>query len=103
MSGGSIMWSSMLTRIMSSICMAVTSFPRTRRTVRIATSRHHAADAKVDDRVHVEAQVGEDLVAVLVELRGPSRCRWFLVVLDRCGDEPERQPVGGLAVLDIAV
>ena len=48
-------------------------------------------------------RLGEDGVAVLVELRRPARRRRLLVELHRRGDELERDAVGGLAVLEVAV
>src|SRR5207247_3148347 len=69
----------------------------------LLVSGDHAANAEVDDRIHVEAELAEDLVAVLVELGCPAGQRRLFVVLHGRGHEPERVAVGRLAVLHVAV
>src|SRR5438552_4253270 len=67
------------------------------------SSGHDATDLQVHDRVPLEAELAEDRVAVLVELRRPPRDGRPLVELDRWGDEPEGNAGGGLALLHIPV
>src|SRR5438045_3547609 len=66
-------------------------------------SGEHAADLEVDDRVPVDPEVAEDLVAVLVELGCALRHRRFLAELHRRRGEAERRPARGLTLLDVAV
>src|SRR5262245_11903376 len=67
------------------------------------SSRDDAANLEVEDRVHVEAELAEDGVAVLVELRRPPRCGRLAAVLDRRGGQLERRALGRAALLDVAV
>src|SRR6478735_1611299 len=64
---------------------------------------HDPSDLQVDDRVPVETDGLEDLVAVLVEL-GRTEGRGSLVAEpDRRGRELERHPLGRRVVLDVRV
>src|SRR3954463_14032481 len=69
----------------------------------VALSCDDAADLEVHDRVPVETELGEDRVAVLVELRRPAGRRRLLVELHRGSDELERHAPGGRALLHVAV
>src|SRR5689334_1136422 len=67
------------------------------------SSGDDAADLEIDDRIHVEADRLEDLVAVLVELGRALRRMRCATELHRRGDELERRALGGGAVADVAV
>src|ERR1035437_2139950 len=66
-------------------------------------SGDHAANLEVDDGVLVETDVGQDAVAVLVELRGAGRPGRLLVQLDGRGHQLERGSGGWLALWVVAV
>src|SRR5487761_2156063 len=55
-------------------------------------SGDNAADLEVDDRVPVQAELGEDRVAVLVELGSTRGFRCYLVELHGSGSEIEVHP-----------
>src|SRR5206468_3346012 len=65
--------------------------------------RDDASHLQVDDRVPVDAEVGEDRVAVLVELGGPLGLGGLAAELDRRRRELERDPVRRLELGDVAV
>src|SRR5581483_3298795 len=69
----------------------------------LAESGDDAADLEIDDRVHVDPQLLEYCVPVLVELGGPPRRRRLLVELHGGGDETERHAGRRLALLHVAV
>src|SRR4051794_22210058 len=62
-----------------------------------------AAYLQVDDRVPVDPEIGEDRVAVLVEIRRTLRSRRLFVVLHGRSRELERSSVRGRAIEHVAV
>src|SRR3954470_9140966 len=65
-------------------------------------SRDDASYLQIDDGVPVEPEIGEDRVAVLVEVGGARGRRRFLVELNRRGGQLERGPVRRCAVEHVA-
>src|SRR5436190_9116389 len=93
MSAGSMMWSSMLTRIMSSICMAhprvsICSPRKLQGTPPCgARSEDGAGRLRLDDGVPVPAEGEQDLVGVRAELRCRHELGWLAIELHRVRDE----------------
>src|SRR5439155_25890559 len=77
--------------------------PACRRNGRRRTSScDYSFDLEVHNGVPIQTELGEDLVAVLVELRSPSDWSGLAVILHRGGNEAERKAGRRLAVLDVA-
>src|ERR1700712_1896317 len=104
MSGGSMMWSSTLIKIMSSL---FTTRPfewlRSSGGLRICPLPDSSTNFEVDDVVPTEAEFRQDLIAMLVEFGCPCcRCR-CPIVLNRRRNEPERLALRCHAILEVAV